>query len=244
MKKVSILILTYNRLQTTEKFVPTIIDRIGGIDAEVLIWDNGSTDGSYDWVESFAQANCRVTKAYNSETNYGVEATNFLAREATGEYIIKIDDDVFPPGRFAERLVAAYEVVKEDKLAYLGWDMPWAGKTFATRSGMRLYKKPYGKIVEVDPTSKVYISFSNNSWMVNGVCRLSLRKKFLELGGHPKGVKYGVDSAVTRIAKKNGYWIGFYGAKDLVQHMPTIESTAYRALKDDQLKKIGAPLHV
>lgn len=244
MKKVSVLILTFNRLQTTEKYVPQIIDRIGNIDAEVLIWDNGSNDGTYDWLESYRVADCRVTKTFGSEENYGMEAINFLAEKAKGEYIIKIDDDVFPPKNFAKRLVNAYEEINEEKLIFLGWDMAWNGKTFATRSGLRLYKQPYGKTVNLSNGDKVYISFDNHPWLVNGICRLSRTQKFLEIGGHPKGVKYGVDYLITKKVKSKGYWIGFLSAQDLVQHMGSQDSAAYRALKDTQLCQHGAPLHV
>jgi GT2 family glycosyltransferase len=245
VKKVSILILTFNRVKTTEKYVPFIVDRIGDIDAEVLIWDNCSSDGTYDWLENFGVADCRVTKVFSSEQNYGMEAINFLAEAATGEYIIKIDDDVFPTERYAQRLVHAFEEVSEDKLLFLGWDMAWDGKTFATRSGLKLYKSPYGKIVPVDhKLNKVYISFSNNSWLVNGICRLSHRKKFLDIGGHPKGIKYGVDYIVTKAAKSKGYWVGFYSPTDLVQHMGALDTPSYRKIKDDELSRNGAPRHV
>jgi glycosyltransferase involved in cell wall biosynthesis len=244
VKKVSILILTFNRLQTTEKYVPLIIDRIGNIDAEVLIWDNGSSDGTYDWLENYKVADCRVSRTFGTEENYGLEAINFLAERAKGEYILKIDDDVFPPCNFAKRLVNAYEELSEEKLIFLGWDMAWNGKTFATRSGLRLYKKPYGKTVALKNGDRIYISFDNHPWLMNGICRLSPTKKFLEIGGHPKGVKYGVDYLVTKTAKRQGYWIGYFSTNDLVQHMSPQDTLAYRTFKNEQLQNNGAPLHV
>jgi glycosyltransferase involved in cell wall biosynthesis len=245
VKKVSILVLTFNRVKTTEKYLPMIVSRLGNIDAEVLVWDNGSTDGTYDWLENFGLADCRVAKVFGSDTNYGMEAINFLAEKATGQYLLKIDDDVFPPEKYGERLVRAYEEVNEEKLAFLSWDMIWASKTFATRSGLKLYKAPYGKIVPVDHnTHNVYISFDNNSWLVNGICRLSPRNKFLEIGGHPKGIRYGVDYLVTKAAKKHGYWVGFYSPADMVHHMSPIDTPSYRKIKDDELQRHGAPRHV
>lgn len=243
MKKVSVLILTFNRLKLTEKFVPVIIDRIGKIDHEVLIWDNGSDDGTYDWLENYGTADCRVTSVHASEKNFGMEAINFLAEKATGEYILKIDDDILPPLNFAQRIVRAFETVDEPKLAYLAWDMPWTNGSFARRSGMKLYNDPYGKRVEtVD--GEVFISYNTSPWLVNGACRLSPRKLFLELGGHPEGILYGVDYLITKRAKAYGYWIGFYSPADLIQHMGGADSKAYRKLKDALLEKHGAPKHV
>lgn len=245
MKKVSILILTFNRKALTEIYVPQIIDRIGSIDSEVLIWDNGSEDGTYDWLENYGVADCRVTNVFGSEKNYGVEAINFLAEQATGEYIIKIDDDILPPDNFAQRMVYAFEVTHEPKLAYLSWDMPWTENSFALRSGYKLYKEPYGKIVPIPKIGgEVLISYSNIPWLVNGACRLSPRKLFLDLGGHPKDIIYGVDYLVTKKAKANGYWIGFYSTFDFIMHKGANDSTHYRKMKDALLEKHGAPKHV
>lgn len=245
MKKVSVLILTFNRLKITEAIVPQIIDRIGSIDAEVLIWDNASEDGTYDWLESYGIADCRVTKVFGSDKNYGVEATNFLAKEATGEYILKIDDDILPPNRFAEFLVRVYEAVNEPKLAYLAWDMPWRENSFALRSGRKLYSEPNGKTVAPrGMAGEVLISYDSHPWLVNGACRLSPRKLFLDLGGHPEGVVYGVDYLITKRAKKQGYWIGFYSAPELIAHKGTVDSAEYRKMKDQLLELHGAPKHV
>jgi GT2 family glycosyltransferase len=245
VKKVSILILTFNRVKLTEEFVPQIINRIGSIDAEVLIWDNGSEDGTYDWLENYGIADCRVTKVFGSDRNYGVEAINFLAEQATGEYILKIDDDILPPNRFAEFLVRIYEIVNEPKLAYLAWDMPWRETSFALRSGRKLYNEPNGKTVfPKGMAGEVLISYDTHPWLVNGACRLSPRQLFLDLGGHPKDVIYGVDYIVTKRAKKHGYWIGFYSGPELISHRGTVESREYRKMKDELLEQHGAPKHV
>ena len=47
--KLSILILTYNRVDLSSQYIPQLVSKIGNIDAEVLIWDNGSSAGSFDW---------------------------------------------------------------------------------------------------------------------------------------------------------------------------------------------------
>ena len=147
--KVSILILTYNRLDISSLYIPRIINNIGDISNEVLIWDNGSTDGSFDWAYSYGQADTRVTEVISSEINIGMEAINHLAVKATGQFILKLDDDLEVPKNFARRLVDAYEQVNEEKLLFLSWDMNWSKKTFATRSGLKLYKKPLGKTIKI-----------------------------------------------------------------------------------------------
>jgi GT2 family glycosyltransferase len=247
---VSILVLTYNRVELSSQYIPRILDRAGNIPVEMLIWDNGSEDGSYDWAHSFEQADCRVSKAFGHHKNIGMEAFNPLAESAKGKYIIKVDDDIEVPERFAERLVSAFEQVNEKKLLFLGWDMPWprnprsGGDTFATRSGMTLYQGKKGKIVQINEKDRVLIHYDPSFWMINGVCRFSPRKKFIEIGGHPKGIIYGVDKHISARAAEHGYWIGYMSSPHLVYHRGIQDTPKYRAMKDIELQKVKSPRHV
>ncbi len=235
---VSLLIATCNRFELSRKYIPQIIKRIGNIDADVLIWDNGSNDGTLDWLLSYKQFEPRIRKVLFSDTNIGMEAFNYLAKKTESKYIIKVDDDIDVPASFVKRLVNAYEFVNDKKLAYLGWDMQWCrGNSFATRSGMHLYRGNQGRIVNFAKGERILIHYFPRKWMVNGVCRLSLRERFLELGGHPIGIKYGVDTYVSRKAEQAGYSIGYFSSYDLVIHNGHDDVVAYRGMKDAELRR-------
>ncbi len=239
--KLSVLTLTYNRHDLSMKYIPSIINRIGSIDAEFLIWDNGSNDGTYEHlVEQYK--NTENIKICKSQKNYGVEAINFLAEKAQGTYILKVDDDIIPPINYGSRLVAAYEHVHLDQLLFLGWDMLWGEKTFATRSGVQLYKNARGRTINICG-GNVFVHYTPRTWMVNGVCRLCTRERFLDIGGHPAGVLYGVDTYMSRVAEQYGYWIGFFSPNDLVQHMG-VDTPDQRKFKDIELRKHNSPKHV
>jgi len=243
--KLSLLILTYNRLPLTSMYIPKLIDMIGNVDNEVLIWDNGSSDGTYDWLIEYAKCISGV-RVFGGDTNVGLEAINYLASEASGEYLLKVDDDIEVPQNFAQRMVDAYARVGNDKIAFLGWDMAWStkSKSFALRSGKRLYKKPLGEMVDIGNGEKVLIHYTPSKWMVNGPCRLSPKQAFLDIGGHPPGVLYGVDHLVSIAAEKAGYYIAYLHGPDLVVHKGTNDSPEYRKMKDDQLRKFRCPKDV
>ena len=242
---VSILMLTYNRLEMTKKCLPSALDKIGDFPCEVLIWDNHSTDGTFDWLVDYGRADCRITKVFESDENIGMEAINYLAKEATTKYILKIDDDLELPNDFVRRIIAAYEELNEEKLLFLSWDMKWmAGKTFATRSGKEPYRDERGFIRDLSTGEKAYVSKQADFFMVNGACRLSLRSKFLEIGGHPEGIIYGVDKHISKRAADHGLWVAFLSGPDLVLHLGTDEDPEYRKFKNEQLKKHDSPMHV
>jgi GT2 family glycosyltransferase len=238
----SILILTYNRCKLASELIPRIVDSVGHVDHEVLVWDNGSDDGSYDWLVEYSKVAGDRVRIFGSDKNYGMEAINFLAKEARGKYMIKVDDDVIAPPGFAWHLVNAYEELNEPRIMFLGYDMLWGKTTFATRSGMRLYTHPHGKQKRLKDGAVALINYFPDRWLVNGICRLSVRDEFLKIGGHPEGVIYGVDTAVNRIAAQKGFWNAYYKGRKLVEHCGTMDSPAYRALKNRCLRGVPSKL--
>jgi len=241
MNKVSILILTYNRLPLSKVCIPGIIDSIGDVDYEILIWDNHSNDGTYDWLLEFEKCYKHV-RVFGSDRNYGVEAINFLVDESSSDYILKVDDDISVPRSFAERLISVSEMI-DFKCAFLAWDMVWGSKTFATRSGTEFFVE-HGSILNIND-GKVFVSYKPKIFMVNGACRLSKKSDFLKVGGHPKGAIYGIDYIVAAATQKAGLWQAFFSPEDLVVHLGIDTDTdAFRKLKDAELKKHGCPKHV
>lgn len=238
---VSILILTFNRLNLSSNYVPRIVEETNN--GEILIWDNFSTDGTLDWLMDYEKTKDNV-RVFAGNKNFGMEAINFLAKKARGKYILKVDDDVLVPPNFAERLVQAYQKANQEKILFLGWDMAWGETTFATRSGMKLYKEPRGKVLNINNGERILINFNPSKWMINGVCRLSAKDKFIKIGGHPAGVIYGVDKIISNIAAEAGYWTGFFSSSELVIHDQASDLPDYRKFKDLELERIGSPRHV
>lgn len=241
--KVSILTLTYNRAHLSSAYIPVIIDNIGDIDAEVLVWDNCSQDGTLDWLKEYEKADLRLKKVYCGDRNYGLEAINFLADEARGKYLIKVDDDIRVPQNFAQKMVEAYEEANEENIGAISWDMAWRDKTFATRSGMKLYKDPLGKCVNLKTGGSLFINFDPQQWLINGACRFTPKAKFLEVGGHPKDILYGIDYFFSKALKKKGYWGAYLSGAGLIEHIGIEDDTDYRKFKDAELRRNDAPMH-
>lgn len=89
----SLVVLSWNNLELTERCVESLRQHTD-VDYELIIVDNGSTDGSADYAESAADI------PVLNETNLGFAAgMNAGLAEATGRYVAFINNDtVFPPG--------------------------------------------------------------------------------------------------------------------------------------------------
>ena len=105
---VSIIIVTYNRLELLKRSVGTVMENTAG-DFELIIWNNGSTDGTRRYLDSLCGGPVRVV---HHGQNIGLNALNPAFAEAQADTFVSMDDDVraVPPG-WLERMLEAFRVV-------------------------------------------------------------------------------------------------------------------------------------
>ena len=105
-EKITLIIPVYNK----KKYINHCLDSISAQtfeDFEVLLVDDGSTDGSAEICDEFANNNARVRVIHKQ--NGGVSsARNRGIEEAGGKYVVFCDaDDEFPPDALSDLYAAA-----------------------------------------------------------------------------------------------------------------------------------------
>ena len=86
-------------------------------DIEVIVVDDGSTDGTFDIIAGYARQDPRVVPVRRPDCGGPAAARNEGLRRARGRWIAVLDaDDLFLPGRL-ERMVALAEASGADMLA-------------------------------------------------------------------------------------------------------------------------------
>jgi glycosyltransferase involved in cell wall biosynthesis/GT2 family glycosyltransferase len=112
---VSVVLVNWNGLHLLEKFMPSLAAQTYQA-LEIFMVDNGSTDGSFQWV----CANYPHVKIIELGRNRGFSVPNNIAiRQSRGEYVLTLNTDMLVEPDFIERLVKAVEV---DPSA--GWAAP------------------------------------------------------------------------------------------------------------------------
>jgi GT2 family glycosyltransferase len=89
--KISIIIITRNRASYLKECVDSILMQ-DYPDFEILIGDNGSTDGTVEYLQSLLY-DARITVLFNGRNLGSCEGRNLLMQRATGELWFIIDDD-------------------------------------------------------------------------------------------------------------------------------------------------------
>lgn len=89
MKDVSIIIVNYNTLHVLQPCIDSIERHTSGVNYEIIVVDNGSTDGSHE-----ALSHDTRIKYLPTGENLGFgKANNYGLREATGKYIFFLNSD-------------------------------------------------------------------------------------------------------------------------------------------------------
>ncbi len=100
------IILNWNGKKYLEQFLPGVISNTLSPEISVVVADNGSDDGSAEWV---AASHPEVT-VVNLQSNHGYAGGyNRALREVTAEYYILLNSDVEVEHGWAERLTSFME---------------------------------------------------------------------------------------------------------------------------------------
>lgn len=98
--RISVLIPLYNRVAYIEETVNSVLSQ-DYPDVELIVVDDGSTDGSDKLMEAYAQRGELTLLRHPGNVNKGqAAALNLALQKATGEFIAVLDsDDLFMPGK-------------------------------------------------------------------------------------------------------------------------------------------------
>lgn len=86
---VSIIIVTYNTLKMTDECICSVINMTHGIEYEIILVDNASSDGSKD----FFISDNRLVYVYSNENLGFGRANNLGAKYSSGKYLFLLNSD-------------------------------------------------------------------------------------------------------------------------------------------------------
>ncbi len=181
-RKVSVAVLSWNGRQHLEECLPALRRQLPpGCDWEVLVLDNGSTDGTADWVRNHHPQ----VRLIASPVNLGFCAgNNRLAAEAEGDAIALLNNDTRPRPEWLGELVEGLAGAKGDVAAVSGRIVDWDGERLDFARGVltfdgHAFQKDFGRpLTEVEvPAAGSELLFACGGNMI------VRRESFLAAGG-------------------------------------------------------------
>ncbi|MBN1319909.1 MAG: glycosyltransferase [Thermoleophilia bacterium] len=195
---VTIMLVTYNRLGMLKECVSSILANSDDTDYELIIWDNASTDGTGEYLDSTVGSHPHV-RLVHGEENIGMNAYAACVRLARGEYLLSLDDDVVevPKGWLTE-MMRSFDAVP--RAGYLATNVVQDEATNGAKPGVDRYRAiDYGDgvIIEHGPTG---------AW-----CTLTSKSVVKRLGNfleRPGRVFYLIDGDFGARCLRRGYRVG------------------------------------
>ena len=102
---VSILIVTYNSAEFVRLCLDSIRDCTAYPALEIIVVDNGSTDGTADILRKYALTERRIRVECLDRNSGFAAGNNLAARQANGEYLILLNIDTMVTSGWVERLL-------------------------------------------------------------------------------------------------------------------------------------------
>lgn len=185
---VTIVIPTFNNLALTRQCLAALYQTTPAALAELIIVDNGSTDGSVPFLETEQNAG-RLRAVFNPQNLGFACGCNQGALEARGEFVLFLNNDTqTQPGWLEALLNSARETqagVVGCKLLYPDGSIQHAGIEFINGVPDHRFRHAPANAPEVNQRREFD--------MVSGACFLMPRKLFLDLGGFDEVFRNGVE---------------------------------------------------
>ncbi len=104
---IAVVVLTHNRLHLLRQCVENVLSRASSLTTEIVIWDNGSADGTAAYLETLGDPRIHVVR---HARNIGQNAYAEAFRLTTAPYMLELDDDMIDaPPEWDRQLLEAYD---------------------------------------------------------------------------------------------------------------------------------------
>lgn len=193
---IAVVVLTYNRVHLLRQCVENVLAATSTATREIVIWNNGSTDGTCDYLDSVEDP--RITVVHHGH-NIGQNAYARSFAMTSAEYLVELDDDVVgAPGEWDATLLDAYR--RLPSIGFLAADLEDDPHDEATHYRYRIRPHEYtpmemnGVRLLIGPTG--------------GACAMTSRDLYRQVGGfrqNPRFVFWQEEPAYIEDIREFGY---------------------------------------
>ena len=185
---ISVITLTYNKLDVTRRCLPTLLNTAPGLDWELIVVENGSRDGTREWLAEFtetAKSKGVPVRVLANDQNVGCSpARNQGAAAARGDLLVFMDNDVALRSRSWLRRLSVF-LNAEPRAALVGPKLIYPYPPYAIQcAGVGISKT--GKVQfrgRGEPGDDVRFSQRREVQCLISACWMMRRAQFAESGG-------------------------------------------------------------
>ena len=221
--KLSVIIICFNSLGNLRPLLESLQSALEGIDSEIVITDNGSTDGTAD----FIVAHYPSVNYLRLDKNRGVAyARNRAIERARGQFLWILDDDTVVNARAAHDLLGSLERNADCGIA--------ACALFSANGERQLSYKPFpGPLLKLrnvlglgsaDPyAAQLATGLPIEPVYVIGACQRIRREVISAVGLLDEAIFYGPEDADFCLrARRAGWHVAYLPESGIIHHWQRI----------------------
>lgn len=181
--RVSIIISVYNCLDLTKKCLATLEKTLPDkLDYELILIDDGSSDGSRDYLPEYARANVNCSAILN-ERNLGYARSNNRAAElANGTHLLFLNNDTELTPGWIEPMLEGYRKLRSKRPGMIGNVQRRFSDQEIDHSGVFINARGKPDHLQLDPSeSYPKLAYSEHT-ATTGACFLIPAEVFKEVG--------------------------------------------------------------
>ncbi len=211
----SIIIPVFNKLDLTKQCLVKLAEVTHGVEYEVIIVDNASSDGT---AEFLSQLGGDVQIIRNSENLGFAKGCNQGAKAAKGRYLVFLNNDTIPLDGWLQAMVEEVEqhpdvAVVGSKLLYEDGTIQHAGVGFS-----RIFFTPY-HLYRMARADMPAVNYRREFQCVTGACMLIRREVFEKVGGFDEGYRNGFEDVDLCLKVGEEGWKIVYQPTSVVYHL-------------------------
>jgi GT2 family glycosyltransferase len=108
---IAVVVLTHDRVHLLRQCVENVLGRASELTTEIVIWNNGSTDGTAEYLDTLDDSRIRVV---HHPENIGQNAYAEAFRLTSAPYMLELDDDMIDaPSEWDRSLLEAFDRLPE-----------------------------------------------------------------------------------------------------------------------------------
>lgn len=229
--KVSILILTYNNLLINQLCLISLYCNTTYPNFEVVVVDNASSDETPSWLRTFARKHPNLKVILNSENKGFAGGNNQAAKEASGEYLIFLNNDTVVTRGWVERLLKY--IRRDPKIGLVG---PVTNSTGNEARVQVSYITPGEMEAFAERRANEMAGISFDIRMLAFYCVLAQKAQFESIGGLDERFQVGMFEDDDLAVRYHQQGLRVVCAEDVFIHH--FQGASFGKLDNDRYQKI------
>ncbi|WP_447603135.1 glycosyltransferase [Nitrospira sp. Nam80] len=230
---VSIIIPVFNKVELTIQCLSRLAQVTRGVEYEVIVVDNHSTDGTPDFLAGLGGD----VQVISNRDNLGfAKACNQGALAARGQYLLFLNNDTIPLTDWLMPLIEEVEqnsrtAVVGSKLLYEDGTIQHAGVAFS-----RVWFTPY-HVYSGQPADAPCVNRRREFQSITAACMLVRREIFESVGGFDEGYRNGFEDVDLCLKIRQQGWEVIYRPDSVLYHLES-QTPGRKAHDKDNAKRL------